>query len=430
MSSSIKPRTQGRDFEPKILGFLCNWCAYAGADLAGVSRYQFPPHMRVIRVMCSSRVDPAFVFRAFAEGVDGILIGGCHLADCHYLDGNYQALRTVSIYKKILEQIDVSPERLRIEWVSASEGLHFAEVVSDFTKQIKELGPLEIGKEKDIKALKLKLQAAVNLVPYTKLAQGEKFQVRLDTEEEYEEFFNRDKVKRLFNELIVDKLVISEFSLLLRERQLSIKEISEILGLSSSQLSRLFDGLTRKGVVSCDESRKQFVPVEDGDTEKRLAKSRKLGTALVSHNEVDHFIDKYQGDPSSLTQILLDIQHEKHWLPKEALEALSWKLDIPLARIYHIATFYKAFSLVPKGRHVISLCTGTACQVLGSPSILNAVQRASGIGPGETDSELKFSLQTVNCLGCCASAPVMVIDGKPYTKMTPTKVEDVLQSYD
>lgn len=148
-------------FEPKILGFLCNWCCYAGADLAGVSRYQYPTNIRVIRVMCSGRVDPEFIFRAFSKGIDGVLIGGCWLGECHYAtEGNYQALDMTKLCKKLLEQIGLNPERLRIEWVSASEGLRFAEIVSDFTKQLKELGPLGIGEGKDPEQLKLDLETA------------------------------------------------------------------------------------------------------------------------------------------------------------------------------------------------------------------------------------------------------------------------------
>jgi F420-non-reducing hydrogenase iron-sulfur subunit len=149
------------DFEPKILGFLCNWCCYAGADLAGVSRYQYPPNMRVIRLMCSGRVDPKFIFRAFSKGIDGVFIGGCWLDECHYVTaGNYEALNVTKLSKKLLEQIGLNPERLRIEWVSASEGIRFAELVSDFTKKLKELGPLGVGEGKDPEQLKRDLEAA------------------------------------------------------------------------------------------------------------------------------------------------------------------------------------------------------------------------------------------------------------------------------
>jgi len=149
------------EFEPKILGFLCNWCAYAGADLAGVSRYQYPTNVRVIRVMCSGRVDPAFIFRAFSKGMDGVLIGGCWLGECHYVtNGNYHALDMTKLCKKLLEQIGINPERLRIEWVSASEGIRFAEIVTNFTNKLKELGPLGVSEGKDPEQLKRDIEAA------------------------------------------------------------------------------------------------------------------------------------------------------------------------------------------------------------------------------------------------------------------------------
>jgi F420-non-reducing hydrogenase iron-sulfur subunit len=130
-------------FEPLILGFACNWCTYAGADLAGTSRIQYPPNLRMIRVMCSGRVDPTFILKAFSRGVDGVLIGGCHPGDCHYMEGNYKAQRRIHLLRKMLSDFGIEPERLRLEWVSASEGARFAEVVADFTKTIKELGPLK-----------------------------------------------------------------------------------------------------------------------------------------------------------------------------------------------------------------------------------------------------------------------------------------------
>lgn len=130
------------NFEPMILGFACNWCSYAGADLAGTSRMQYPPNVRVIRVMCSGRVDPTFILRAFAMGVDGVFIGGCHPGDCHYIEGNHKARRMVALTKLLLQDLGIEPERLRLEWISASEGARFAQVISDFTKTIKELGPI------------------------------------------------------------------------------------------------------------------------------------------------------------------------------------------------------------------------------------------------------------------------------------------------
>ena len=128
-------------FEPKILGILCNWCSYAGADLAGTSRKKYAPNVRIVRVMCSGRVEPTFVLKALANGADGVLICGCHPGDCHYSEGNYKAVRRFLLLKKMLAQMGVEDERVRLEWVSASEGDHFAAIVDEMTEQIKKLGP-------------------------------------------------------------------------------------------------------------------------------------------------------------------------------------------------------------------------------------------------------------------------------------------------
>jgi NADH-quinone oxidoreductase subunit E len=150
----------------------------------------------------------------------------------------------------------------------------------------------------------------------------------------------------------------------------------------------------------------------------------------MDNEQIDKIIDKYPSDPSSLIQVLLEIQSENRWLPKEALEKVSKKLKVPLNRIRHIVTFYKAFSVVPKGRHEIHVCTGTACHVRGAPRVLGAVQNVTGLKPGLTDQELKFSLDTVSCVGCCALGPVMVIDSDYYGKMSPAKSEKVLKNYE
>ena len=149
----------------------------------------------------------------------------------------------------------------------------------------------------------------------------------------------------------------------------------------------------------------------------------------MDKQRIDQIIDNYHGDASYLIQVLLDIQSENNWLPKEALEQVGERLDVPLTRIQHIATFYKAFSLVPKGRHGVHICMGTACHVRGAARVLDAVQDLTGIKPGETDLELKFSLETVNCLGCCALGPVVEIDGKTHGKMAPAEVAAVLNNY-
>lgn len=146
--------------------------------------------------------------------------------------------------------------------------------------------------------------------------------------------------------------------------------------------------------------------------------------------KIDQIIDKHHGEASNLLQIMLDIQSENNWLPKEVLGRVSEKLDVPLTRIQHIATFYKAFSLVPKGRHKVHICVGTACHVRGATRILDTVEEATGIKPGETDLDLKFSVETVNCLGCCALGPVMEVDGKVHGKMSPVKTSEALATYE
>ncbi len=128
-------------FEPKIVGFFCNWCSYTGADLAGTSRTKYPPNVRIIRVMCSGRVDERLILKAFAIGADGVLVCGCHPGDCHYQKGNLNARRRVAGLKPLLEAIGIGKDRLRLEWISASEGLKVAETVKSFTQTIKGLGP-------------------------------------------------------------------------------------------------------------------------------------------------------------------------------------------------------------------------------------------------------------------------------------------------
>lgn len=131
-------------FEPKIVGFLCNWCAYSGADLAGVSRIQSSPNIRIIRTMCSGRVDPSFILAAFKRGADGVLVAGCHFGDCHYLEGNFKTIRRIEFLKMLLKQFGIYEKRVRLEWISASEAEKYAKVSFEFTDEIKKLGPLKL----------------------------------------------------------------------------------------------------------------------------------------------------------------------------------------------------------------------------------------------------------------------------------------------
>ena len=247
------------EFKPQILGFLCNWCSYAGADLCGVSRYQYPPNIKVIRVMCSGRMDLEFVLRAFANGKDGVFVGGCWLGECHYItEGNYDALSMMHLGKKLLECIGVNPDRLRLEWVSASEGNRYAEIVTEFTDSLRKLGPLGTGEGMDQKTLKLKLQAITKLLPYIKLVEREKLRVRFESRKEYDEFFASDALKSLFKGLIVDKLAISQIMVLLQDEARTTGEIADSLGMSASDVAKHLNSSSRQKLVRFDAKQKRY----------------------------------------------------------------------------------------------------------------------------------------------------------------------------
>ena len=135
-------------FEPRILGILCTWCSYSGADSAGQAHTAYPPNVEVIRVLCSGRVDPAFIISALADGADGVLVCGCHPGDCHYINGNCKAVARMSVLSTMLGQLGIEPERVRLEWISASEGGRYAELIAEMTEQVRELGPLAWGAQK------------------------------------------------------------------------------------------------------------------------------------------------------------------------------------------------------------------------------------------------------------------------------------------
>jgi len=193
--------SSGLEYKPRIIGFLCNWCCYGGADLAGVSRFQYLPYIRVIRVMCSGRVDLAHVFRAFLNGTDGVFIGGCHLNDCHYnTEGNYDALSMTQLGKKLLAHIGINPERLRLEWVSAGEGIRFADIMNDFGNRVKKLGPLGASEGIDKNELRSRIEAVTKLIPYIKLVKREKLALHLSNEKEYNELYSTEEIDKLFRE--------------------------------------------------------------------------------------------------------------------------------------------------------------------------------------------------------------------------------------
>lgn len=159
-------------YSPKILGFLCNWCCYTAADSAGVGRYQYPPNLRVIRMMCTGRLDPSFPLEGLATGADGIFVGGCHPGECHYIDGNYHALVSASLVHEMLDKLGIKRERFLIEWASAAEGPNFVKIITAFTKKISALGPLGQAEGKDGEELRVQLAAAAESARGRKIRTG------------------------------------------------------------------------------------------------------------------------------------------------------------------------------------------------------------------------------------------------------------------
>jgi coenzyme F420-reducing hydrogenase delta subunit len=227
--------------------------------LAGVSRLQYTTEIKIVRVMCSGRVDLAFVLRAFLGGADGVFIGGCWPGECHYVtEGNYDALGNTLLCKKLMEHIGISPERLRLAWLSASDGIGFAEVVDEFIGKLKELGPIDKAEGTDGNGLKSKLESVQELIPYIKLVEREKLRVPVKSEEAYNQFYGSDEVNKLFGELILDKLTTSQIMALLREKPLSAGEISETLSLDPSEVSRHMKNSSRQGLVRYDVDRQCY----------------------------------------------------------------------------------------------------------------------------------------------------------------------------
>ena len=209
--------------------------------------------------MCTGRVDLAFVLRALLQGADGVIIGGCWPGECHYVtEGNYDTLGNMHLCKKLLELVGLNPDRVRLEWVAASEGSRFAEVMSDFAERLRDLGPLGREEGIDEAGVQLRLSSLDQLVPYLKLVEREKLRVPTKSEEAYNDFFASDAVNTLFEEVIVEKVAISQILLTLKEKPLTTREISEALGLKPSEVSKHMMSSSRLGYVRYDLERKCY----------------------------------------------------------------------------------------------------------------------------------------------------------------------------
>jgi len=240
-------------YEPKILGFLCNWCSYAGADLAGVSRIQYPPNLRVIRVMCSGRVDPEFIFQGFLSGIDGIIVMGCHPGDCHYLEGNYEAEIKYDMIRHFLSFIGFE-NRIQLEWVSASEGNRFAEIVTDFTNHIKDLGPspLNSGKAKSKLIDKIKALEMAS-TSYRMRALVGRERALTEQENVYGEKVSEEEFKELFNNAIYDEYMRHRILLSLRKDPKSVKDLAIEFEIKPSEILDHMLVLKQRGQIAMDK---------------------------------------------------------------------------------------------------------------------------------------------------------------------------------
>jgi F420-non-reducing hydrogenase iron-sulfur subunit len=227
-------------FEPAIVGFLCNWCSYAGADLAGTSRLSYPTNLRVIRVMCSGRVDPGLMLEPFQRGADGVMVLGCHPADCHYLSGNYQAEQRVLCVQAVMEHLGIAGGRLCLDWVSAAEGARFAELVAEFVTQVKRLGPIGCIESQE----GLPKQEFTRRVQVAKrVVEGEKFRwlvgrrkALLEEENVYREQLSGQRFHNLMKAVVAEECLRAAIELLAEEGPISVKDMAETLGLSAREV--------------------------------------------------------------------------------------------------------------------------------------------------------------------------------------------------
>ncbi|MGQ9720770.1 MAG: hydrogenase iron-sulfur subunit [Candidatus Jordarchaeum sp.] len=240
-------------YEPKIIGFLCNWCAYSAADLAGMSRISYPPTIRIVRLMCSGRVDPVIVVDTLANGVDGVLIAGCLPGDCHYLEGNLNAEVKIKMLKKLIAKTGLEPERLRLEWIPASGGVLFAEVITDFTNHLSSLGPSPLAGENPDQSILEKLMAVRDTFADVRLRElaGKE---RLVTEKGnvYGEVLPKEEFEEKLTDYIDDEFDRHRILRMVKDQPFSVRELSERLDLSPEKVLRHITIMRRKNLLAVD----------------------------------------------------------------------------------------------------------------------------------------------------------------------------------
>jgi coenzyme F420-reducing hydrogenase delta subunit len=237
-------------WEPKIIGFLCNWCSYAGADLCGVSRYQYPTNVRAVRVMCSTRISPHIVLELFSAGADGILVGGCHLNDCHYITGNFYTEKRLRLMKKLLEDAGIEPQRLRLEWVSASEGEKFSKVVTEFTEQVRKLGPSKVKKDSGLKTKAIAADGASQTFRLRALV-GKELGLE-KTGNVYGQKLEQTELEKMIDAATKDEFERSLILELSKQKARSVKELGKMMEVPTDRVLRHIVVLRQKNMISME----------------------------------------------------------------------------------------------------------------------------------------------------------------------------------
>jgi F420-non-reducing hydrogenase iron-sulfur subunit len=240
-------------FKPKIIGFLCNWCSYAGADLAGVSRVQYSPNLRIIRVMCSGRVDPVFIAEAFLKNIDGVLVLGCHLGDCHYISGNYETELKMDMLVKLLKIANFS-DRFRLDWVSASEGNRFGQIVNEFNDHIIKLGPSPIKKKKNREEHRANLNAIVSVLNDSRLRILVGRERKIISEgNTYNKIIPKDEYEYIINDAIYNEFICQQIIQKISKSGKSVPEISKEIRIEPHLVLKHIVTLRQRGWVDLDQ---------------------------------------------------------------------------------------------------------------------------------------------------------------------------------
>ena len=242
------------EFDPKIIGYLCNWCCYAGADLAGVSRIQYPHNIRIVRVMCSSRIEPSIILEMFIQGIDGVFIGGCHPGDCHYIEGNYHTVHKIELTKKLIEKAGLNSDRLRLEWVSASEAQRFAEIMKEMSQQIKEIGPNPVsGKNPNLDILEQLLIARSAADDFRLRLLAGKAYILTEKGNAYNKKIDEEKLREVMDDVIDEEMLRQRILRSLMKKSRSVKEVAQDIDIPSKKVLEHLVVLRDRGLIGLEK---------------------------------------------------------------------------------------------------------------------------------------------------------------------------------